>query len=360
MQCPDDAVLQDFVDERSKEHVNVLLRMHLRQCAPCRELVSMLSPAVDSPRPFEGTSRHWGHPGDVLGGRYRLQRRIGEGAMGVVWAAVDERSGAPGAAGAEAVALKLLRLPDSVSLRRFARECRILTALEHPNIVRVYDVAEPAEGGYAYVVMELLDGETLEELLVRRGTLSLAEALELGRAVLAALGYAHRAGVIHRDLKPHNVFVHRDAAGVAVHKVIGFGLAKPTADWNARASTLTRTGTVVGTPRYMAPEQLFDDPAADHRVDLWALGIVLYRALSGGFPHEGRTLGEIVRAFAERRSVPLSTRAPELPSDVTAFVASLLGREPDERPRTAALALADLEAVLARHGASFAARAVGS
>lgn len=357
MQCPDDAVLQDFVDERSKEHVNVLLRMHLRRCAACRELVSMLSPA-EGARPFEGTLRHWGREGDVLGGRYRLQRRIGEGATGVVWAARDAT------AGAGAVALKLLRLPDSVSLRRFARECRILTALDHPNIVRVLDVAEPGEGGYAYVVMELLEGETLEDLLLRRGTLPLGEALELGRAVLGALGYAHRAGVIHRDLKPHNVFVHRGPEGATVPKVIDFGLAKPTADWNARASTLTRTGHVVGTPRYMAPEQLFDDPAADHRVDLWALGVVLYRALSGGFPHEGRTLGEIVRAFAERRSVPLSARAPQLPPDVVAFVGNLLGREADDRPRTAALALSLLEALQSRYGAapfgSFADRAFGA
>jgi serine/threonine-protein kinase len=357
MQCPDDALLQDFVDERSPAHVNVLVRMHLRSCASCRELVAHLGTTPEPARPFEGTARLWGEVGTVLGHRYRLTRRIGEGAMGVVWSAHDETQREAEAS----VAVKLLRLPDSVSARRFAQECRILTRLQHRHIVRVLDVAEPTPQGHAYVVMELLTGETLEDTLLRETRLAVPAALGLAQALLSAMVHAHGAGVVHRDLKPHNVFMHGPAGTSAlpplssvpaVPKVIDFGLAKPTANWNARASTLTQTGTVVGTPRYMAPEQLFDDPRADHRVDLWALGVVLYRAMSGAFPHEGRTLGEIVRAFAERRAVPLAARVPDIPLGVARFVGRLLGREPADRPATAAAALAELAALQADHSES--------
>jgi eukaryotic-like serine/threonine-protein kinase len=263
--------------------------------------------------------------------------------MGVVWSARDEQTG-------DVCAVKLLRFVDASAVRRFARERDVLTALAHPNIVRIVDAWDPsatahvARNGLAYVAMQLLEGETLEARLQREQRLAPACMVALARVLLRALSYAHGCGIVHRDLKPQNVFMHRTAEGEEA-KVIDFGLAKSTAVWDAKSTTLTRTGTRIGTPRYMAPEQIFDDPNADHRVDLWALGILMYRAISGVFPIDGRSLGEIVRGFAQQRAIPLLRRCPELDSRLASFVDALLQQDPDQRPANAPAALALLASV---------------
>jgi eukaryotic-like serine/threonine-protein kinase len=148
---------------------------------------------------------------------------------------------------------------------------------------------------------------------------------------------------VHRDLKPQNIFLHKDGEQT-IPKIIDFGLAKAAAEWNM--SSITRSGAVLGTPRYMAPEQVFDEPGIDHRADLWALGVVLYRALSGRFPHDGHSLGEVVRAFAEGTWIPVEHYVPDVNRRLATFISHLIAREPNARPQSADAALTQLRNII--------------
>ncbi len=273
-------------------------------------------------------------PGTVIGARYRLERLLGEGGMGAVWGAEDTATG-------QRCALKLMKDPagDPEARKRFLREGRAASAVSHPNVVRILDVIEP-EGEPPAIAMELLEGESLRARLGRAPKLSLDELAEIMVPVVSAVGAAHALGIVHRDLKPENIYLARGAAGEPVVKVLDFGIAKLTAlDGEAMRSTGITTGAVLGTPAYMAPEQVFAEKDLDHRADVWALGVILYECLSGVCPTEGDNVGQVLKHVVSRPFEPVSALAPELPEEVAHLVARMLAREPAQRP-------ADLHEVL--------------
>jgi len=258
-------------------------------------------------------------------GHYRIERELGRGGMGTVYQAVDE---APDAAG-RVVALKVL--PPELArepqfFHRFRREIRTLAKLDHPGIVRILDVG--SEGTFHYYAMEYVDGPTLQNILERERRLDPMRACKLGLELCDALEHAHRQGIIHRDLKPANILL--DAHG-RTH-LTDFGIAKVI-----EATRMTTTGGIVGTAEYMSPEQA-EGRAVDRRSDLYGLGVVLYRALTGRVPFEGKTVLDVIRQH--RYAVLESPKElnPEMPSALSALIEQLLEKEPEKRPPSAALA----------------------
>lgn len=216
-------------------------------------------------------------PGNIIGGRYRLVRQLGVGAMGVVWAAVNELTSGE-------VALKLiLQSTDDLRLR-LLREARVCGGLKHRNVIEVHDVGQTEEGD-PFLVMQLLSGETLAEHLKRQRRLDSPVAAQIARDVARALAAAHAAGVIHRDLKPANIFLHHEA-GVdgATVKVLDFGVSKSLA---MSDGLVTIDGGAIGSPAYMSPEQARADRTLDYQTDIWSLGVVLFELLAGVRPFQG-------------------------------------------------------------------------
>ncbi|HZF54067.1 MAG TPA: SUMF1/EgtB/PvdO family nonheme iron enzyme [Polyangiaceae bacterium] len=281
-------------------------------------------------------------PGAVIAGRYRLDRLIGEGGMGIVWAATHLGTGKP-------VALKHLREEasgDAETRKRFLREAQATAAIAHPNIVAVHDLVETEEGLPA-IVMDLLDGEPLRAKLDRERKLPLEKAASILLPVVSAVGTAHAIGIVHRDLKPDNIFMARLPDGEARTLVLDFGIAKltKTPTEPSAASVITGTWSLLGTPHYMSPEQIIGEKDIDHRTDIWALGAILYECLAGVRPAEAKTPGKIFELVLLRGIKPLSTLAPDLPRDVTDLVLRMLGREREDRPWD----LHEVEAVLGRY-----------
>lgn len=259
--------------------------------------------------------------GGIAIGPYRLAQRIGEGGMGVVYRARDVRTSA-------AVAVKILKDKSPDLVRRFLREARIVASLEHPNIVAVHDVLE-REGEPPAIVMELLEGDSLANRLARSSRLSTEEVAPIVIAIAQAIHAAHERGVIHRDLKPDNVFLAKTAV-----KVLDFGIAKLTQADDAIASTngtLTRTGALLGTPHYMAPEVIFGEDDIDARADIWSLGVILYQALSGTRPFDGDNAGQVFKAIALDPYVPIATRVPLVPPSVASLIDRMLAHARAER-----------------------------
>jgi eukaryotic-like serine/threonine-protein kinase len=276
-------------------------------------------------------------PGSLVQ-RYSIEGTLGKGGMGVVYAAVDTVRG-------ERVALKTMHrelAEDPVLEKRFLREARATMAVPHPSIVRIHEVFE--HGGAPWIAMELLDGETLEQLLRRERKLPLPSVSRILVHVASAVGTAHALGIVHRDLKPENIFLQRGAEAV---KVVDFGIAKLTATDGLAAATqaLTSTGAMLGTPFYMSPEQAAGEKRIDHRADIWSLGIILYRCLSGVLPTEGKSFGEIFKKVVGEEFTPLRELVPDLPSDVAQLVESMLRKPRDERLWD----LRDAHTVLGRH-----------
>ncbi|MEM9596814.1 MAG: protein kinase [Acidobacteriota bacterium] len=260
-------------------------------------------------------------------GPYRVVRRVGAGAMGQVYEAEDTRLG-------RRVALKILA-PEwlhSPSVRkRFLREARAASALDHPNICTLHDLGE-GPSGELFLVMPFYPGETLAEKIAG-GPLGVDEARTLAIQVARGLDQAHAAGIVHRDVKPANVIV--TDRGEA--KILDFGIAKVSDDAN-----LTRTGTSPGTPAYMAPEQI-GEGAVDARADLWALGVMLYEMLAGHRPFRSDGGKGVVLSILGRDPEPLGQIRPEVPEALAAVVSKLLVKNPDHRYASAAEVLADLE-----------------
>src|SRR5689334_1263943 len=212
-------------------------------------------------------------PGEILGGRYRLIRPLGQGGMGSVWKAEHLSLNA-------AVALKLIEgpaHPDASATERFLREARLAAALRSPHVVQILD--HGIDGVTPYIAMELLEGESLAERLERVGCLSPAETARVIQHLARAMTRAHEAGIIHRDLKPENVFIVRND-DEELFKVFDFGIAKV----EAPTGNATRTGSLLGTPSYMSPEQAEGASNLDQRTDIWALGVIAYRCLLGKLP----------------------------------------------------------------------------
>ncbi len=255
-------------------------------------------------------------------GRYRVLERLGQGGMGVVFAAEDESLG-------RKIAVKVIAEPDESARKRFHREARAAAAVNHPNVCQVYEIGE--DGGRLFIAMELLEGESLADRLAR-GPLPVDEAIALGRGMLSALGALHGSGVVHRDLKPSNVFL--TPHGV---KLLDFGLARPLPTDLTRSietgAELTRPGILVGTPRYMAPEQVLGHEI-DARTDLFAVAAILYEAVASRPAFLGTTVVEVL-------SATLREQPPALAGD-TAVVAldrvlrRALAKAKADRPGSAA------------------------
>jgi eukaryotic-like serine/threonine-protein kinase len=267
--------------------------------------------------------------GSLIAGRYRLEHPLGEGGMGTVWAAthtVTRRS----------VAMKFLK--DSMRHRkdlreRFLREAAAASSLKHPNVVEIIDVFDFAEG-CPVMVMELLRGETLGAKLLRDERLSMEETAALLLPVVSAVGAAHALGIVHRDLKPDNLFL-LEGGGEPSVKVLDFGIAKLSAErylQEGASPLLTESGSMLGTPCYMAPEQASGENPVDHRADIWSLGVILYECLSGVRPIEGENLPQVVARLMSAGIMPLERIAPELPAEVTGLVKNMLSREVARRP----------------------------
>jgi eukaryotic-like serine/threonine-protein kinase len=254
----------------------------------------------------------------VLGGRYRLVSGLARGGMATVWVGQDTLLD-------RRVAVKTLHpeLSGDAGLRsRFRHEAVAAARLSSPGIVATYDTGE--DGGVGYIVMEFVDGPNLRRVLDERGPLPIAETARIGREVATALEHAHRQGVIHRDVKPANVLV---PPGGSV-KVTDFGIAK------AGGGELTRTGTVVGTARYLAPEQLRGEPV-DARTDIYALGLVLYEMLTGELPFHGDTEMAISLARLSVAPAPVGIGRPDTPAGLARLVMACLALEPADRPPNA-------------------------
>src|SRR3954451_15626649 len=266
--------------------------------------------------------------GDTFDNRYFVTRKLCSGGMADVYLAEDQELG-------RRVALKLLNdrhANDEQFVERFRREAQSAAGLNHPNIVSIFDRGQ-AEGTY-YIAMEYLDGRTLKELLVRNGPTPVPIAIDYARQILSALSFAHRNGIVHRDIKPHNIVVGTDGR----LKVTDFGIAR------SGASQMTEAGSIVGTAQYLSPEQARGAPV-DARSDLYSLGIVLYEMLTGKVPFTGDAPVEIAMKHLSAVPEPPSKLRPDVPHDLDAVVLRALAKDPDQRYGSAEEMDADLARV---------------
>ena len=255
--------------------------------------------------------------GEVIQGKYRLDKRLGVGGMGEVWRATHTGTG-------REFAVKFMHAhvaASPVSRDRFAREARASAQINHPSIVDVLDVGEHDEGNL-YLVMELLDGLLLVDALAGDPPLSVRDFLAVMHDVAEALAAAHAAGIVHRDIKPENIFLHRDrASGVSVPKVLDFGIGKFAA---GSGSNATATGALLGSPRYMSPEQSRSASSVDGRSDLWACGVILFEGLTGTWPHEGDSYSSLILAICTTPPLSIDRMAPALPEALRSIVRDCL------------------------------------
>jgi beta-lactam-binding protein with PASTA domain len=261
--------------------------------------------------------------GRLLDGRYRVDARIAVGGMATVYRAVDTRLD-------RVLALKVMHpalATDAAFVERFIREAKSVARLAHPNVVGVFD--QGAEGAYVYLAMEYVEGCTLRDVLRERGALAPRAALDILEPVLAALGAAHRAGFVHRDMKPENVLIGDDGRV----KVADFGLVR------AVGSATATTGSVLGTVSYLAPEQI-EHGTADTRADVYACGVVLYEMLTGGKPHDGDTPAQVLYQHLHTDVPAPSAAVPGLALELDELVATATARNPEVRPHDAVALLA--------------------
>ncbi|MEV3990755.1 Stk1 family PASTA domain-containing Ser/Thr kinase [Streptomyces sp. NPDC049837] len=261
--------------------------------------------------------------GQLLDGRYRVDARIAVGGMATVYRAVDTRLD-------RVLALKVMHpalATDATFVERFIREAKSVARLSHPNVVGVFD--QGADGAYVYLAMEYVAGCTLRDVLRERGALQPRAALDILEPVLAALGAAHRAGFVHRDMKPENVLIGDDGRV----KVADFGLVR------AVGAATNTTGSVLGTVSYLAPEQI-EHGTADTRADVYACGVVLYEMLTGAKPHAGDTPAQVLYQHLNADVPPPSAAVPGLSVELDELVASATARNPEVRPHDAVALLA--------------------
>jgi len=262
-------------------------------------------------------------------GGYRILGLVGAGSMGRVYLAHDDRLD-------RRVAIKVMnpnRARDPGARQRFLREGRAAAAVEHPHVLTIHAVGEHA--GLPYIVMQLLAGQTLGAHRAAVGTLPLAEALRIGREIAEGLGAAHARGLVHRDIKPDNVFLEGPGRSV---RIIDFGLARAAADDSAK---LTVEGTVVGTPAYMPPERIGEE-SLTATSDLFGLGVMLYELLAGRLPFRGTSLVSMLTSIAKGTPVPLAEAAPQVPPEVCDLVMRLMAHHQEDRPATAAAVATEL------------------
>src|ERR671936_922493 len=252
----------------------------------------------------------------LFDGRYRILRKLGSGGMANVYLAEDEELG-------RRVAIKILNdryANDELFIERFRREAKSAAGLSHPNIVSIYDRGE-AEGTY-YIAMEVIEGRSLKELILTRGPLPIGQAITHTLEMLEALRFAHRHGIIHRDIKPHNILIGERL------KVTDFGIAR------AGASQMTEAGSIMGTAQYLSPEQARGAPVTASS-DLYSVGIVLYEMLTGKLPFNGDSAIEIAMTHLNELPKAPSKIRPEIPEDLDHVVLRALAKAPEDRYQTA-------------------------
>jgi eukaryotic-like serine/threonine-protein kinase len=288
-------------------------------------------------------------PGTSIG-TYQIVRTLGQGGMGVVYEAVHTLLG-------RRAAIKVLLPSYSQNqdiVNRFFNEAKAATAINAPGIVQIFDFGHAADGS-AYIVMEYLEGEPLDQRLQRVGQLAIADAARICRQVAMALAAAHTRGIIHRDLKPENIFLvpDPDVTGGERAKVLDFGIAKLAGDDGGRS--MTRTGAVMGTPEYMSPEQCRGGSAhVDHRADIYSLGCIVFALITGRPPFLGGGAGDLIVSHIVEPPMPPSQLVPGLPAEVDGVVLNLLAKDPAARFQTmkdVAQALANLEKLAVATGA---------
>ncbi|MFC8450188.1 Stk1 family PASTA domain-containing Ser/Thr kinase [Kitasatospora sp. NPDC057223] len=274
--------------------------------------------------------------GTLLDGRYRVEQRIATGGMATVYRGTDTRLD-------RVVALKVMHpslAGDADFTGRFIREAKAVARLSHPNVVNVFD--QGADGAAVFLAMEYVPGRTLRDLLSDRGALSVRAALDILEPVLAALGSAHRAGLVHRDVKPENILI-TDGGLV---KVADFGLVRLlNGAEGAAAGGTSASGALLGTVSYLAPEQIRSDEATDQRVDVYAAGILLYEMLTGGKPHTGENAAQVIYRHLHEDVPAPSLGNPATGPELDAIVASATARDPRGRPYDAVELLAALQRV---------------
>jgi serine/threonine-protein kinase len=266
--------------------------------------------------------------GQVLAGKYRVERVLGEGGMGFVVAAhhlqLDNK-----------VAIKLLRpelLTNAEAVARFAREARAAVRIVSQHVARVLDVGT-LEDGAPYMVMEFLEGGDLSIVLASRGALPVDEAVDYVLQACEAIAEAHTLGIVHRDLKPANLFCVRRPDGTSSVKVLDFGISKITAGFGTNAADhgMTKTTALMGSPYYMSPEQMESTRGVDSRTDIWALGVILYELVAGKTPFQGSTLPEICVRIATQPPVPMRSVRADAPLALEAVILRCLEKDRDRR-----------------------------
>jgi serine/threonine-protein kinase len=292
---------------------------------------SLLRAAAEIPEPspsladlFASGLRTDLHPGTVIAKRYRLDRELGRGGMGVVWEATHLLT-------RRQVAIKFVGgsgRPRTDVRRRFLREARVASAVNHPNVVEVLDVFE-LDDQIPVMVMERLFGETLRDRLAREQKLSLEATAGILMPVVSAVAAAHAGDIVHRDLKPENIFLLRGCPRGVCVKVLDFGIAKLTGldEASPESDPITGTGSTLGTPSYMAPEQALGERDIDGRADVWALGVVAYECISGVRPVQGSGIGQVVKQLLTEGIKPIDSVVPDLPPEVAALVMRMLARD---------------------------------
>lgn len=264
--------------------------------------------------------------GQMLAGKYRVERILGRGGMGMVVRARHVQLDEP-------VAVKLM-LPEVAlspeAVARFTREARAAAKIKSEHVVRVTDVAT-LEDGSPYMVMEFLEGRDLESLVHERKRLPVEEAIEYFLQACEAIAEAHSLGIVHRDLKPANLFLGSRRDGSPIVKVLDFGISKISSTMGGSDGAMTRTSAIMGSPLYMSPEQMTSSRDVDARSDIWALGVILYELLSGAQPFTGETLPQVCAQVLEAKPARLGSLVPGLPTGLEAAVHRCLEKEPAAR-----------------------------
>ncbi|HSO36832.1 MAG TPA: protein kinase [Labilithrix sp.] len=266
-------------------------------------------------------------PGDVLAGKYRVERVLGSGGMGYVVAARHLQLD-------QLVAMKFLRrngtsLDETEATGRFLREAKAVVRLKDEHIAKVFDVGT-LESGEPYIVMEYLDGCDLSALAKQRGKIPASEAVEYIMQACEALAEAHSIGIVHRDVKLANLFITRGHAGSPLVKVLDFGISKVN-PFGEADHEMTRTASMLGSPRFMSPEQMRDPRSVDARSDIWSLGVVLYRLVSGKPPFEADTLGRLLTMVMHESPDPLAAVCADLPPGFSEAVGRCLEKDANLR-----------------------------
>jgi serine/threonine protein kinase/tetratricopeptide (TPR) repeat protein len=281
--------------------------------------------------------------GRGIRGKYRILGKLGQGGMATVYKALHVGFD-------EVCALKVINqelASDLSFVKRFGQEAALTRKLQHPNAVRVEDI-DQADDGRPFMVMEFIEGESLKDVIQHQAPLPVPRACRIAKQVAAALDAAHRLGMIHRDIKPGNILLTRPAAGAGeeLAKVLDFGIAKmKEAHLAAGAATLTRTGTSIGTPAYMSPEQAMGKTGEglDGRADLYSLGVVMYEMLTGELPIQAESEVQMLIGQISTAPEPIRARRPELPDGIGAVVMRCLEKDPARRPASGAALIAQIE-----------------